>query len=535
MINNRNEKEVNDTFFTKGICSIDPSLASIQEVLLSYIKELSFYLYRLKGFGITNENIKADILKTLFTIFSNHFYNQTQFQKIISKLYNHINQSKFLYEKYCEDNEIEQEKRKIKFKNLNTYNLQNAVRKGEKNFIKRSLDFTNEQKGLNEICIFLCKNLSEKIIELNEYGKNCPDAYYAILKLLNLVNPVQYDIEEIKKEIFNMIDTYFNITRLLHLTLEKNYGTLNVKKVSFSSKQGKALLLSGINCKTLIQILEQTKDTEINVYTNGLEMLMTHAFPKINSYKNLKGHFKTNILSELADFATFPGPILMTKKSMQNIEYLYRGRLFTLDPITPVGVVQILNNDFSGLIETAQKTKGFKKSHTKQSINVGYDDKKILKKINRIYKKLLSGEIKQLYFIGLNNYFSPCQEYFEEIFDYIPENSFVFSFSYEKNGKNIYYINSLYDYTLLYKIIKRLKNLHHKSLHDLNINIFVTQGDNQTISNIIYLKRAGIKNIFIPNFSQNTMSENVKNVLKNIFNIKEITTPQKDIEYTLEN
>ncbi len=55
-------------------------------------------------------------------------------------------------------------------------------------------------------------------------------------------------------------------------------------------------------------------------------------------------------------------------------------------------------------------------------------------------------------------------------------------------------------------------------------------GDNQTISNIIYLKRAGIKNIFMPDFSLERMEEYIDRARNEVGEIyKKIDIIKSDI------
>ena len=79
----------------------------------------------------------------------------------------------------------------------------------------------------------------------------------------------------------------------------------------------------------------------------------------------------------ILDFATFPGAIFLTKNFSQNLEFLYRGRLFTTAKIQPQGVVKIDNDNYTPLIESALAAKGFAKGRAKDSEFVGYDSEKL--------------------------------------------------------------------------------------------------------------------------------------------------------------
>ena len=58
----------------------------------------------------------------------------------------------------------------------------------------------------------------------------------------------------------------------------------------------------------LKQLLEQTKDKGINIYTHG-EMLPAHAYPELKKYPHLKGNFGTAWLNQQKEFADIPAPV----------------------------------------------------------------------------------------------------------------------------------------------------------------------------------------------------------------------------------
>jgi len=65
----------------------------------------------------------------------------------------------------------------------------------------------------------------------------------------------------------------------------------------------------------LYDLLEQTKDTGINIYTHG-EMLPAHAYPKLKAYPHLIGNYGTAWQNQHVEFAAFPGAIIMTSNCL---------------------------------------------------------------------------------------------------------------------------------------------------------------------------------------------------------------------------
>lgn len=520
-----------DECLTRGICSVSSTLTSLQEVILLHLKELSFYVLKLKEFGITNESLKDVIIEVLFVLVTNVEYNQEQFHKLILNLHQNITQSKMLYEKSCLEKNVDIEAVKIYFKYSKNFDLTEAIRKGEKYFLKKSSSFTGTQKDLFDIMLFLVKSVSIKMVEAQKLGENCDDAYYATLAMLNEMNLNKFSQETAIKEIENYTQTYYDINRQVFYAQIRLYGDVESVDVSFSTFPGKAILVSGSDYKKLEEILKAVENTEIGVYTHGLEMLMAHSFPKLHSHPNLKGHYGAGMESSMIDFASFPGPILMTKGTLQKIEYLYRGRLFTLDPIAPMGVIKITENNYEPLIKSAHEAQGFNRITKKPSMKVGFHKEEIRKKINDIMDKVLSGEIRHLYIVGLLNLPNTNKEYFDKFFELMPKDCFAISMCCTVHCDNVFHLNSFNDYSLIYKILKIIQD--RKPLSELPLSVFLTKCDKHTISNLLYLKMGGIKNVYMSKCPPSLVNPALMETMQQLFEIKEISNPKEDLEDTL--
>lgn len=526
--NSKTITEENNECLMKGICSINPTLSSLQEIILVYLKGLSFYLLKLKDLGVVKENYKDLIISAFFSIITNAEYNQEQFHETIIKLYDSILQLKALYEKTCQEKDVDIEILKAYFKYSKNFDLSTAMRKGERYFLKKSQSFTPKQKDLYDIMLILGKGLGILLIELQKLGKTHDEAYYALLSILDTEKPKDFSEEKIKKQINIIINVFYDAAKTLFETKIERYGKLLPQiEVSFSTELGKAILVSGSDFKKLEMVLKAVENTKIGVYTHGIEILLAHAHPKFHSHSNLKGHFGSGLESSLIDFATFPGAILMTKAALQRVEYLYKGRLFTTDPIPPTGIVKIKNDDFIPLVKSAFEARGFTKAQQKPPIRVGFEEKEIDKKIKIIIDKIQKKEIKHLYIVGLLNFPSVNKEYFQKFFELLPKDCFAISFSYPTNKENSIYLDSFYNYVLFYKILEKIP------FKEINMSIFLTRCDKYTIVNLLYLKHVGIKNVYMCKCPPTLINPSLIKTLQETFEIKEFSDPKKDIEQTL--
>lgn len=524
-----------DECLTRGICPVNPTLSFLQEVLLLYVKELAFYILKLKDFGVTNEAIKNTIMYVIFNVITNAEYNQEQFQEIISKLDEDIEQSKTLYENFCEKHQEGVQFVKPYFKRGKKFNITDAIKKGEKYFLKKTSSFTPTQKDLFDIMLFLVKSIGLKIIEAQRLDKEHDEAYYTIISILNVMNLNigEFSEQQAKEEIERAVEFYYRVVKQVFASQIELYGELEPVDVSFSTEIGKAILVSGSDFKKLELVLKATENTGVGVYTHGLEMLMAHAFPRFRSYPNLKGHFGAGLDTSLIDFATFPGAILMTRASTQRVEYLYRGRLYTLDPIAPQGVVKIKDMDFEPLIKSALDSKGFVSAQHKPPIKVGFSEKEVMKKIDEILEKVVKKEIKHLYIVGLLNYPTFNRQYFDNFFELIPEDCYSIALCCHESSENIFHLDAFYDYSLIYQIINELDG--KIDLSSLNMSVFLTKCDKHTISNLLYLKNIGIKNVYTCKCPPSLINPTLIETLKDKFGIREISDPASDIKQTLES
>ncbi len=519
-----------DSCVAKGVCSTDPTISSLQEVIIMYMKQLAFYTLKLKKQGVTNKVIRDNILNTISGLVSNTDYSQEQFKSIIMTIYDNLRQSKILYERICKNNNLSSNKLEAQLKINKNFDLNNAIKQGEKEFIRKNKLLDSKHRHIFEIMFLIIKNVSINLIQLKSYGIEHDDAYYAMLHVLSAMNYKKTSTESLKRLLKNFIQINYKLIKQLHHKENEFYGNPEPTEVSFSTRSGKAILVSGSNLTELEDVLKATRGLNIDVYTHG-SMIMGHTHPKLKVYNQLKGQFGLGVENCLLDFATFPGAILMTKNSLQNIEYLYRGRLFTTDITVPKGVTQIKNKDFRPLIKSANDAKGFAKGQIRESLKIGYNENVIENRVNEVITKILSRDIKHIIIVGILNHTSLQKKYFSRLLKTLPANMHAITLSTYTPSTNTFQINSSYDFMLMYKILEDMnKKIENKTF---DISIFLTKCDKYAISNMLNLKELGAKNIFLSHCSPISINPVIVDAMKDIYNIKSITMPKEDLDTIL--
>ena len=122
----------------------------------------------------------------------------------------------------------------------------------------------------------------------------------------------------------------FNLTcmELLDRANTETFGDPVPVSVSLTVEKGPFIVVTGHDLEDIKQLLEQTKDKGINIYTHG-EMLPAHAYPELKKYPHLKGNFGTAWQNQQKEFASLPAPILFTTNCLMPPKASYEDRVFT--------------------------------------------------------------------------------------------------------------------------------------------------------------------------------------------------------------
>lgn len=512
----------------RGTCSIAPKISSLQEVLIIFLKQLSHYALKLNNFGEDISKISSNIVESLSTLISTTDYTDEQLLGLVSKQYAFLIKTKRQYLKACKERELVCEELKTDLEINPQMTLSAIISQGEKLFLNKYNKMSAAQRNMYEILLTVLKSVSLNIVQLKEYNSGFDDFELTVLNGLDTLNSGRFSVLKVRKQIKELTSADEIILQKIGNAEKKLYGKISQTEVSHSTSAGKSILVSGGSLRELFSLLELTKNSEIDIYTHG-DLLVAHIFENFKTFQNLKGHYGTCTENCILDFATFPGAILLTKNSSQNLEYLYRGRLFSTEAFKPKGVIQIVNNNFNPLIESALEAKGFAKGQKRDSELVGYNEEYLKERLSDIAHRFNTKNIERLIIVGISNYSRQQEVYFKNLFKNLPEKTFVISFSYSFDLQDVLKINVVNNLPLVYDILHNLFN--EIKINSRRISFFLTKCDVGSLSKIISLKDNGAKNIFLFQCSPNVINPSVLAALEKTYGIKTTSTPEKDIKY----
>ena len=505
---------------SRGICSINPRTSALQNVLGLYLNLCAKYSIKLYKKKAPDKLYRDFILDTIAILVSNPEFTENCFIVTIKKL------KTFLPELIDQYNTVFGQK---DFKGEDILSSEifkkcedivEAIKLGEQIFQKNIKKISADIRNIFKVLLIIAKGISINLLDIASYCEDTEndEAFLMVLNILSMINDSKYDADELKTLALKGSECNTKLMHRLHIEQEKRYGTQKIAEVSYTTTPSKAVLTVGSNIRELEIILEALKNTSIDIYTHD-DMMVAHTFPEFGKYENLKGQYGYGLENCLIDFATFPGPIILTRHSMHNVENLYRGLLYSTDNNLYKGVIKIENNDFREVIEAANQAKGFKRGKVCETVQIGYDFE-VCK--NLIKQKLDSEKYRKIVVIGLKDYSAEQKSYFEKLIKLISDEILIISFSYNEERDNLLCFNTCFDSFAV------VRTAVHLLQYDVPIDVFLPKCGINTIPEMIYFAAKDNTNVYTGECEPIMINPSLKNTLKEVFGIKIISTAKKD-------
>lgn len=345
----------------------------------------------------------------------------------------------------------------------------------------------------------------------------------------------------------------FNLTcmELLDRANTETFGDPVPVSVSLTVEKGPFIVVTGHDLEDIKQLLEQTEDKGINIYTHG-EMLPAHAYPELKKYPHLKGNFGTAWQNQQKEFASLPAPILFTTNCLMPPKASYADRVFTTGavvfPNTPfISSSTDGHKDFTPVIEKALELGGFSKDQHFTGINggsnvmTGFARNAILSSAGEIVDAVKSGAIRHFFLVAGCDGARAGRNYYTEFVKQTPSDSIVLTLACGKYRFNDLDLGTIGAFPRLmdmgqcndaYSAIKvavALADAFGCGVNDLPLSMVLSWYEQKAVCILLTLLHLGIKNIKLGPTLPAFLSKNVLNYLVEHFAIASTTTPEADL------
>jgi len=181
---------------------------------------------------------------------------------------------------------------------------------------------------LQEMLTYGVKGLAAYAHHATLLGYSDPAIYAYVHEALDYLTQPNQELSTLLGYNLKAGEVNLAVMALLDKAHTESFGHPVPTEVLITPVPGKAILVSGHDMKSLVELLKQTEGKGINVYTHG-EMLPAHGYPGLKKFTHLVGNYGGAWQNQQTEFVDFPGAIVMTTNCLKPPKEEYIGRLFT--------------------------------------------------------------------------------------------------------------------------------------------------------------------------------------------------------------
>lgn len=524
-----------------GVCGKNADVAILQDLLIYAVKGLSQVVYdgKIDVKGINTINKEA--VKALFMTITNANFDDAVIEAEIKTIIGYRNQLLKQLEK------LDDGSCPIKLSDAATFDA--AIREDmlAKGISVGVLSTENEDiRSLRELIIYGIKGLAAYDEHAANLGFEDEEIYSFIYEALRKTMDDSLGVAELIDLTMRTGEFGVKTMALLDSANTSVYGNPEITKVNIGTGKRPAILISGHDLKDLEMLLEQTKNSGVDVYTHG-EMLPAHYYPLFKKYDNLVGNYGNAWWKQLTEFESFNGPILFTTNCIvPPRSEAVKNRIFTTGAAGFPGCRHIEgdsngNKDFSEIIELAKRLPAPTQIESGEIIG-GFAHNQVISLADKIVEAIKSGAIKKFFVMGGCDGRMKSRDYYEDFAKKLPEDCIILTAGcakYRYNKLNLGDINGIprvldagqcNDSYSLAVIALKLKEVFEKDdINELPIAYNIAWYEQKAVIVLLALLYLGVKNIHLGPTLPGFLSPNVAAVLIEKFGIAGITDVDSDI------
>jgi hydroxylamine reductase len=319
----------------------------------------------------------------------------------------------------------------------------------------------------------------------------------------------------------------------------EHFGSPSPATVSTGTRKGPAIVVTGHDLLDLEELLKQTEGTGINIYTHG-EMLPAHGYPGLRKYSHLAGHFGTAWQNQQKEFDGVPAAFLFTTNCIQKPRSSYQDNIFTTGLVAWPGVKHAANHDFKNVIAKAKELGGLEEK-AGGTLTTGFGHDAVLSVADKVIAGVKAGAIKHFFLVGGCDGTKPGRNYYTEFVEQTPKNTVILTLACGKFRFNhlnfdtidgvprLLDIGQCNDAYSAVKIAQALADAFSCGINDLPLSFVLSWYEQKAVVILLSLLFLGIKGIRLGPSLPAFITPNILNFLVEKFDIKPITTAEKDL------
>lgn len=518
----------------RGVCGKTEDVARLQDLLIYTLKGISQIVVK-GGVDVAKiGDVNGEVINSLFMTITNANFDPLSIQKQIEKM---LGIRDTLRTAYPADGLHDAATFAVTADGMQEKAAQVGV-----------LATPNEDiRSLRQMITYGLKGMSAYAEHARNIGKEDVEIYAFIYKALAAILDDSLTAEDLTALTLDTGAHGVKVMALLDAANTGRFGNPEITSVDIGVRNNPAILISGHDLTDLEQLLEQTKDAGVDVYTHS-EMLPAHYYPAFKKYANFAGNYGNAWWKQIDEFVSFRGPILFTTNCIvpPRSEEV-RGRIFTTGSTGYPGCKHIVpdqdgKKDFSEIIALA-KTLPPPLEIEKGSIVGGFAHHQVMALADKVVEAVKSGAIRKFFVMAGCDGRMKSREYYTEFAKNLPSDTVILTagcakYRYNKLGLgDIGGIPRVLDagqcndsYSLAVIALKLKEVFGLDDINKLPIAFNIAWYEQKAVIVLLALLSLGVKNIHLGPTLPGFLSPNVAKLLVNTFGIASINNVDDDIQ-----
>ncbi len=528
-----------------GVCGKEETSADLQDLLVYAVQGISMYAHRARGLGAADPEVDGFVLEALFATLTNVNFDAHRLELLVRRAATVRDAARRIYVDACAAAGRSPETLGGPAAWEPACDTDGLLAQSRINFIPERVQLAGQEiTNLKELVQYGLKGAAAYAEHARQLGATDAGIYATLHELLDFLTQPITSAEEMLGAALRTGELNLRIMELLDGANTGAFGHPEPTQVPIFPRKGKAILVSGHDLADLGELLKQTEGLGIQVYTHG-EMLPAHGYPKLRAWSQLAGNYGGPWMDQYAEFAAFPGAILMTSNCIQKPAESYKDRLFTCGPTAWPGVRHLENRDFAPLIAAALEAPGFGEDGPADTIPVGFGHNAVLSAAGTVVEAVKSGAIRHFFLIGGCDGARAGRNYYTDIAQQVPEDCMILTLGCGKFRFNKLEFGNIGPFPRMLdlgqcndsysaiKIASALAGAFDCGVNDLPLSLVISWYEQKAIAVLLTLLHLGIRGIRIGPTLPAFLSPAVLGLLKEKYNLRATTTAEQDLAEVL--
>ena len=533
-----------------GVCGKDAETSGLQDLLLHTEKGVAAYSAVFRKNGKAKELLEGKVnrylINSLFITITNANFDD---DAILDEIKAGLKLREELKALATDEEKKEAEKYGADLVNWYYESDEDLIKFSENQSVVGVLRTENEDvRSLRELIVYGLKGLAAYAEHAFNLGKTSEEIFAFVEEALLGTMDDSLTAEQLVALTMKTGEYGVKVMALLDEANTSALGTPEITKVKIGAGKRPGILISGHDLWDLKQLLEQSKDSGVDIYTHS-EMLPGHGYPELKKYSHFYGNYGNAWWDQRKDFTNFNGPIVFTTNCIvppvKNATY--KDRVFTTNAAGYPGWKRIKVNadgtkDFSEIIELAKTCQPPVEVESGE-ITVGFAHNQVLSLADKVVENIKSGAIKRFVVMSGCDGRMSQRHYYTEFAENLPKDTIILTSGCAKfkyNKLNLGDINGIprvldagqcndsYSWAVVALKLKEVFGLN--DINELPLVFNIAWYEQKAVIVLLALLYLGVKNIHVGPTLPGFLSPNVAKVLVENFGIAGITTVEEDLK-----